>query len=73
MAFPIAVPRVLANVPPMYDATMIPEFKQIGNRENALASLVSSVISPLIGQRSDPREAVLHSHGRFQDSNISVE
>jgi hypothetical protein len=52
---------------------MMPEFKQIGKRENALASLVSSVISPLIGQRLDPREAVLHSHGRFQDSNISVE
>jgi hypothetical protein len=30
---------------------MMPEFKQMGKRENALASLVSSVISPLFGQR----------------------
>jgi len=33
---------------------MMPEFRQMGNRENALASLVSSVISPLIGQRLAP-------------------
>jgi hypothetical protein len=55
MALPMAVPRVFANVPPMYDATMMPEFRQMGNRENALASLVSSVISPLAGQRLRPR------------------
>jgi hypothetical protein len=34
---------------------MMPEFKQMGKSENALASFVSSVISPLYGQRLDPR------------------
>lgn len=52
IAFPIAVPRVLANVPPRYEAMMIPVFRQIGKRENARASFVSSVISPL--DRSQP-------------------
>ena len=51
---------------------MMPEFKQMGNSEKALASLVSSVISPLIGQLLDPRWARRDSHGSFQDSNVSV-
>lgn len=61
------------NVPPMKDAIRIPMFKQRGKKENALASLVSSEISPLhISQMLLGTSCVEHSHYALEYSDIAI-